>query len=325
MACGNGRMLEGFPFVETKSVVYGSEQYERNFFGGLVSTTVPTSTYPAWDSTKTDYQIGDKVSIDALKTDYVCGEVGNREYPPSSSMWEAVTANDYRQIDSIPTTKSVSTADVVNVYDVTYANYIVGHFIDGVDTITIESLDDTLQPTGVVLGTIKMTEIIDYTCFSCCNPPASKKRFFHFALDEKKCSTRFVRVTLTKHVQSSSVSIGTIAPVRAVDAGMPELDTRVEVDNGITFQRTKITKNIHAVNMGATITVSGNAYISADAKKRLHKKIMEYQGITFTLFDIHELEVIEGVIMGKFTMPGGLQIGLDRDTKYQFKKQGVLA
>ena len=328
MSCsaGNAKMLEGFPTVQTLSMLYCDELYEINFFGGLVSTTFGVSTHPAWDSTKTDYQIGDRVHFAELKTDYICGEAGNMEFPPASPAWEPVASNDYRQIDDVQTSKSVSTADTVtNIYDVSYMNYLVGCFIDGVSKITVDVLDDNMSPTGEVLGEVVMSEIVDYTCFSCCNPPPYKKRFFRMKIDPKNCNTRYIRVVLTRSLDSYTINVGTLTVVRAVDAGVPNFDTRVKTDNGIGFERTKITKNIRVINMGATITVSGKSRISPNAKNILYKNMIEYNGVTFTIFDIPELEVIEGVVMGKFEAENGLQIGLSRDTEYQFRKQGVLA
>lgn len=318
-------MLEGFPSVETLATTYDNEIYEKNFFGGLISTTAPTSTAPAWSSTKTDYQIGDVVYISGLKTEYICGEVGNMEYPPSSPAWQPRSANDYRQVDSMPTTKTVSSNDIVNIYSVYQANYLIGQFIDGVETITVEVLDNNMQPTGQILGEITMTEVIDFTCFACCNPPASVKRFFYLNLEEKKCEDPYIQVTFKKHSQAAYIKIGTVVVVRAINIGEPDASTTLTLDNGIVFERTKITKDINAVNMGTTIELSGKATIKPADKKRLYKKMMEYQGLTFTIFDVPELEILEGVVMGKFTTPSGLQMGLGYDTEYEFKKQGVLA
>jgi len=318
------QMLEGFPTLAKREIIHDGETYSRPFFGGLMSTTAPVSTKPAWDAAKTDYKIGDIIYIDELKTEYICGEAGSRLYPPSTATWQPRTANDYRQVDSIPTTKTTSTTDVVNIYNVEYMNYIVGHFIDGVATVTIEQLDNSMNPTGVIIATITMTEIIEFVCYDCCNPPPERKRYFSKSLMDMECATKFIKVTLKAQV-GETIKIGTITPVNAINAGIPDFNTTVKVDDGIAFRRLSITEDIEAFNGGASIILTGQALIKPGDKKILHKRKMGYYGITFTIFDIPELEVIEGVVMGKFSMPNGLQLGLTRDTEYQFKKEGVLA
>ena len=320
-------MLEGFPSavsLYTNSPL-DNEQYSRTFFGGLVSTNIPPSTGAAWDENKVDYKIGDVIYISDLKTEFICGENGNIDFPPSSAFWFPRTGNDYRQIDQMPTTKSVSANDVVNVYDVLYANYIVGHFIDGVEKITIETLASDMTTVTGLLDEIQMSEIVEFDCFSCCNPPPEKRRYFSLCLSDKSCSERYIKVTLTRSATSPSIEIGTIAVVRAIEAGKPQLDTTISTDSGIDFQRQKITNDIDAVRLGATIEVTGTAYIEPRHKKILYKKLLSYQGITFTIIDMEELEVLDGVIMGRFSTPSGLKIGLNDNSLYRFKKQGVLA
>ena len=72
------------------------------------STNVTPSNLAEWDSAKTDYQIDDRVKIGALGEEYACGEVGNRAYPPSSSLWKKVgSVNEMRYRDGSPSSLSI--------------------------------------------------------------------------------------------------------------------------------------------------------------------------------------------------------------------------
>ena len=84
-------------------------QYTSTYTGYLAdSTNVTPSSLPEWDSAKTDYAIDDRVKIGALGEEYACGEVGNRAYPPSSSLWQKVgSVNEMRYRDGSPSSLSI--------------------------------------------------------------------------------------------------------------------------------------------------------------------------------------------------------------------------
>jgi len=328
MSCSDAKLLEGFPRELKKEVYHNEIFYRRYFFGGLDSTTIAASNYPAWDETKTDYAVGDRIYIDELKTVYMCGKAGNMDYPPSTSLWKPETGNDYRQIDLMPTTKSLSTdADVTNIYDVMYSTHLIGQFIDGVSQIVIEELDSSKNPTGKTLATIEMTKIVDYKCFYCCNPPPIRKRDFILDLKELECASRYIRVKLTRDTGSTYIRIGTLVPVRAINIGEPNFDLRVKINNGLEYHKIGISGDIDAVITGTTISLTGKSRITSDNKSTLYEMLMYYRGVTFTLTDVKDLKTIGGVVMGKLTVTNGLQVGLytDRITDFSFKKEGVLA
>jgi len=316
----------GYSKVEPVETIYKDNIYTRLFYGNTISNTFDISSYPAWDENKTDYKIGDKVVIQELRSVYTCGKDGSMLYPPSTSEWLPSSCNKYKHLDDIPTTKSISTNDVVEVvYDAIYANYIIGQFIDGVERIEIYSLyADTLEEKEL-LSTIKMTQIIDFTCFTCCNPPPSIKRNFVFSLKEKSCSDRFVKVKLFKSGTAAAIKVGTLVVVRALSAGILLKDPKVNINRNIDFKYLKLTQDIFTYTMGSTVEFEADLFIKGSDKKRLWDYQQKYSSLQFIILDTPQLEILESTLMGAITLPKGFSIGLDKDTEYTINLKGVIA
>ena len=185
---------------------------EQVINGSLVTETVlgdPNDTSNAtvettattWDSSKTDYQIGDVVYLDGFWSEYTCLVAGTRGVPSVSDDWvKSGTLSQYRYRDNAPTRMSYSSVDTPLILTLNLdrtTDYLFIQNLKNVAHVKIEGLNLADE----VVETIEdkdLSRIFSFRKYDCCSIEYKSENFV--TLPVGGCNSyQKIRITLTQN------------------------------------------------------------------------------------------------------------------------------
>jgi len=185
------------------------------------SSNFPTSQLPEYDKNKTDYKIGDRVKVEAVKSEFICGIEGTRTHPMLSAgtEWKKLgSTNDFKFKDGSPHSQSIGDIDTDIEIELNLGkkgNFLFIQNIQGVLRIRVEAIESTTTTT--VLHEEDTYKLSKFSPCDCCLIDYSY--LTNFTLPLSPCSGyNRIKVTFTP-VQGARVRCGVCAIGNYLEVG----------------------------------------------------------------------------------------------------------
>jgi len=194
-----------------KSVLITGNQYD--------SSNLPTSTLDEYDSAKTDYKIGDRVKIDNVKTEYICGVEDTRIHPllSTGTEWHKIgSTNDFKFKDGSPHSQSFGEVDTnleITLEVGKTGNFLFVQNMRNVKEIIVEML--AFAP--IEIHREDTYKLVKFSPCSCCN---IRYEYMHnFTLPLDPCGLySTIRVTFVP-IEETRAGVGVCAVGEYIEVG----------------------------------------------------------------------------------------------------------
>jgi len=279
MSCKKVMLQGAIPKRYVVEHIYNGIEYNAIYTGDMNdATNFDVSETPTWDSDKTDYKIEDRVKIEELGKEYICGVDGTRRYPPSSSDWKEVgSMKEYAYRDGTPLSQSTKTyVDGENVeielFLRTKDNYLFLQNLENVNEIFIEKW---INDMWVEMYRENLSECVSFSPCTCCLLEWQNKTNFTYKFEDCLNTTK-IRVSLVQIVDTIA-RVGMCAVGEFVSLGYLAEYPQPKVESDTKFNILENGLSIPAKN-NIYLNYSLKVYIDAEVQDRLYKKLIAETG-----------------------------------------------
>jgi len=183
------------------------------------SSNFPASKLPEYDKNKTDYKIGDRVKVEAVKSEFICGVEGTRIHPMLSigTEWKKLgSTNDFKFKDGSPHSQSIGDVDTNIEIELDLGkkgNFLFIQNLRDVNEIIVEAIGDTT----VELHRENTYKLKKFSPCSCCLN--HYEYLNNFTLRLVPCSTYHrIKVTLVP-IAGTKAGVGVCAVGNYLEVG----------------------------------------------------------------------------------------------------------
>lgn len=262
-----------------------------NYFNNVISTNVPTSTNPEWDSNKTDYKIEDVIYNPTLQREYICGVDGSRAKPWLSADWKDIGAeNNALMHDQSLFTKTEYTDDIVVEYQTRFENYLMFFGLENITSIHIEQrlldTDELIKEETLELRDYGVDTWIEYAY----TDTVDKQNFAYSLEGDRPAKVKVTFVGATDSIRK----IGAVIVGQSFDYGCVLVGASVKTDNLAKFvDNGQVT---YFKGKGVVKSLSGTLTVPMTEVEKLDKKLDSLAG-SLSVYWLNDDKCTDGIGM----------------------------